>query len=88
MSERSFCLKCIHLGLVKQNMEYIHFLLNLTIVLLLIQAALKETNYTSPLLQTLSMAVILRVETKYHFRQKTCVMHIIMIQIFGTTLHN
>ena len=55
---------------VKQNMEYIHFLLNLTIVLLLIQAALKETNYTSPLLQTLSMAVILRVETKYHFRQK------------------
>ena len=51
-------------------MEYIHFHSNLTIVLLLIQAALKETNYTSPLLQTLSMAVILRVETKYHFRQK------------------
>ena len=55
---------------VKQNMEYIHFLLNLTIVLLLIQAALKDskTNYTSLLLQTLSMSVILRVETKFHFR--------------------
>ena len=69
-------------------MEYIHFLLNLTIVLLLIQAALKDskTNYTLLLLQTLSMAVILRVETKFHFRQTTYVMHIILIQIFGTTL--
>ena len=80
----------LEIHLVKQNMEYIHFLSNLTTVLLLIQAALKDskTNYTLLLLQTLSMAVILRVETKYHFRQKTCVMHIIMIQIFGTTLHN
>ena len=83
MSERSFCWKYI---IVKQNMEYIHFLLNLAVALLLIQAALKETNYTSPLLQTLSMAVILRVETKFHFRQTTYVMHIILIQIFGTTL--
>ena len=81
-----FLLEMHSFRVVKQNMEYIHFLLNLTIVLLLIQAALKETNYTSLLLQTLSMAVIIRVETKFHFRQTTCVMHIILIQIFGTTL--
>ena len=66
----------LEIHLVKQNMEYIHFLLNLTIVLLLMQDAKdaikdSKTNYTSLLLQTLSMAVMLRVETKFHFRQTT-----------------